>query len=356
MATTNMQQWNPTASNQETDVEYTADSQRSGGATDPSIFPSPTGNKVFYQLSTYLTALFTAFANKGFTTSDSNLSTLTAQCANFLTSADVESQFQIVTYAPTITLNLTQALGFEITLTGNISIGVSGAQPGQIVVLLLNQGNSGGYTAAFSGAIFAYGQPDPTAGAVTLYAFKVDSVGHLLPIAPVMSDANGVISTPIGTVNPTTGKFTTLSTTGLATLQSLTLAAPGSAGQVLTNVGGLFVPASPGFTSVTNANGTYRIAPDGIIECWGVITLAGTGNAHSSATWTFPHVFATGAFVQATLLGYPDNGNTSELAFATTASLTTGSVLINGMCPAVSGGGGASFSNSVQVQVYAIGR
>lgn len=89
MATTNLQQWNPTAVNQETDAEYVADSQRAGGATNPAIFEAELANKAYYQWSTFLTALFQAFAAKGYTTSDSNLSSLTAQCLNFTTAADV---------------------------------------------------------------------------------------------------------------------------------------------------------------------------------------------------------------------------------------------------------------------------
>lgn len=89
MATTNLLQWNPTAANQESDAQYLADSQRVGGATDPSIFEAELANKAFYQWSTYLTALFQAFAAKGFTTSDSNLNTLAATCSAFLTSNDL---------------------------------------------------------------------------------------------------------------------------------------------------------------------------------------------------------------------------------------------------------------------------
>src|SRR6202041_385221 len=111
-ATTNMQVWNPTAANQENDAAYTADPVRAGGAVDPEIFLALLANKVFYQSSTYLTALFTAFANKGFTTSDSNLSTLTAQCANFLTTADLPTLLVSVAYSTTPTFNAAASDGF----------------------------------------------------------------------------------------------------------------------------------------------------------------------------------------------------------------------------------------------------
>lgn len=121
MATTNLQQWNPTAANQQNDATYAADSQRAGGATDPSVFLSVLANKAFFQWSTYLTALFAAFAAKGFTTSDSNISTLTAQCANFLTSADIKPPQHTVAFSPTPVFDCNLATGFRIDLSGNVT-------------------------------------------------------------------------------------------------------------------------------------------------------------------------------------------------------------------------------------------
>lgn len=121
MATTNALQWNPTAVNQETDAQYLADSQRAGGATDPSVFLSLLANKAYFQWSTYITALFQAFAAKGFTTSDSNLNTLTATCANFLTTADVKPPQVSVPFSPTPVFDCSLASSFRIALTGNVT-------------------------------------------------------------------------------------------------------------------------------------------------------------------------------------------------------------------------------------------
>jgi hypothetical protein len=87
--TTNAQQWNPTQANQETDAAYTADAQRSGGAVDLTEFPSALANKLFYQVSTYITALGTMLANKGYSNNDANLANLTTVMANLMTSADL---------------------------------------------------------------------------------------------------------------------------------------------------------------------------------------------------------------------------------------------------------------------------
>jgi hypothetical protein len=86
---TNIIQWNPGAVNQETDALYLADSQRAGGATDPSQFAAALANKAFYQWSTVLTALGTMMANKGYTISDANLANLINALSNIITNADL---------------------------------------------------------------------------------------------------------------------------------------------------------------------------------------------------------------------------------------------------------------------------
>lgn len=85
----NIVQWNPAAANQETDAQYLADSMRSGGATDPSIFASILANKAFYQWSTVIAALAQMMANKGYTISDANLPNLVNALSNILTNADL---------------------------------------------------------------------------------------------------------------------------------------------------------------------------------------------------------------------------------------------------------------------------
>lgn len=232
MATTNVQQWNPTGVNQETDAQYAADSQRAGGATNPAIFDATLANKLFYQLSTYVDGLFSAFAAKGFTTSDSNLSTLTAQCANFLTTADVRPAVIITTYAPTLTLNAAAANGFYVTsMTGNLSIAaINGLTSGQLIVLYFQQDGAGNRTVAFPSNVVGGVQPDPTPNSVSIQVLAYDSTtGMLRAAGPRISNT--------GTFFPgNVGVPATLTTVGF------TLNSPGSDGQVLTNVGGLFVP------------------------------------------------------------------------------------------------------------------
>jgi hypothetical protein len=94
----NILQWNPTGANQETDTAYTSDALRTGGATDPSIFPSLTANKVLYQVTTFIAALAQALAAKGLVISDASLSTLAGVLANVLTASDLTTALAL--YAP----------------------------------------------------------------------------------------------------------------------------------------------------------------------------------------------------------------------------------------------------------------
>lgn len=153
--TTNMLPWNPTAANQETDAQYLADSQRAGGATDPSVFESILANKAFFQWSTYLTALFQAFAAKGFTTSDSNLSTLTAQCANFLTTADVKPTQVRVTYSPTPVFDGSAASSIRMDITGNVTSStlVNIPPPGTILTFYIVSSSPGNFSFAWPSSV-----------------------------------------------------------------------------------------------------------------------------------------------------------------------------------------------------------
>ena len=225
MATTNLIPWNPTAVNQETDAQYLADSQRAGGATNPSEFAAVLANKAFYQWSTYLTALFTAFANKGFTTSDSSLSTLTAQCANFLTTADILPAIVSVPYTATPTFPAGTADGFQMTLTGNVtSSTITGVRPGQPLSFCFVQDGTGGRTVAWPAGFVGALQPDPAPTAVSFILFQADLSGTVRAVGPVVSN-NGVYVAPL-------------------TAASFTLSTGAPAGAVLTGTGAVFAARS----------------------------------------------------------------------------------------------------------------
>lgn len=104
---TNFQQWNPSAANQETDAQYTTDAQRVGGAANPAIFDSATANKVLYQVTTFVAALAQALAAKGFALSDANINALAGVLATVTTATDLSAA--LAAYAPLASPALTGA-------------------------------------------------------------------------------------------------------------------------------------------------------------------------------------------------------------------------------------------------------
>jgi len=259
MATSNFIQWNPTAANQETDAAYLADSQRAGGASDPSIFDAALANKLFYQLSTGMSALMDMMAYKGFSVSDASLATLQAQLANILTTADLRGYggLQSVPYATSIVLNAGQYLNWQIALNGNTTITVAGILPGDTLSIVFVNDSVGGHTVTWSAPFESASteQPSTAGGATSVLTFKVRLDGSVYPQGPVMTNGgayggivntsitngninsatvtNGLVdSTPIGSYSPSSGVFTYCQANG--TMIAPTVAASDSSTNVAT--------------------------------------------------------------------------------------------------------------------------
>lgn len=118
MASTNFEQWNPGQANQQDDATYLADPQRTGGAPLDAIFASPLANKLFYQLTTFVTAFANMLVAKGYSPSDANLAVLTALLANVITNEDLA----ILNYLPTATWLAAQPFAPSIGGTGATSL------------------------------------------------------------------------------------------------------------------------------------------------------------------------------------------------------------------------------------------
>jgi hypothetical protein len=95
---TNFLQVNPACNNQESDAAYASDTQRSGGMVS-GVFASLLANKIFYQSSTFYTALAEALVAKGYSPNDGSaapgtaLVNLTTVLSNILTEADLTTVF-----------------------------------------------------------------------------------------------------------------------------------------------------------------------------------------------------------------------------------------------------------------------
>lgn len=218
--TSNFIQWNPSQTNQETDAEYTADSLRSAGAIG-GVFPSATGNKLYYQVSTMVAALAGMLAAKGYSTSDSSLSTLEGVLANLLTNADMKSPMTTVAYSSSPSFNCASYNGFSMTLTGNTAPTFSGVSAGQTIALVFVQDSAGSHTVTYPSAVVGGAQPDPSANSVSVQMFEADTGLTLRAIGPMVS-SNGMGGLPISAVNPASGAFTSLTANTPATTDNST--------------------------------------------------------------------------------------------------------------------------------------
>jgi hypothetical protein len=144
---TNFLQWNPNQVNQETDAQYQADSQRIGGAPVGTPFPSRTGNKALYQVSTGVAALMQMMANKGFNVTDVNFGNLASVLSAIQTTADQKAPLVVVPYSPTASFQANLTSTFQMTLNGNAtSCSIGNWSAGQIISFILIQGGGGGFT------------------------------------------------------------------------------------------------------------------------------------------------------------------------------------------------------------------
>ena len=139
----NFQQWNPSAVNQETDSQYTADVSRSGGAAVNSTFLSKLANKLFFQASTFYTAFAQMMVNKGYSPNDGSaapataVANLAALFANIMTQADMSAYALQNQFA-----NLKAATGYQKLPGGLIINWVTGT--------VVNGGDDVGQTLPFA--------------------------------------------------------------------------------------------------------------------------------------------------------------------------------------------------------------
>jgi hypothetical protein len=184
---TNFQQWNPSANNQESDAAYATDSQRVGGAPIGATFPSPTGNKLFYQVSTGITALMQMMATKGYVVDDTNIATLAAVLSAIQTGNDLRGGLESLSYSASIACNTAAYTGFEIALSGNTTVSISGGVAGDRILFIFVQDGAGGHTVTWPGNFYGAQQPDPGSTQTTAMLFDRDAAGNYRAAAPAMS-------------------------------------------------------------------------------------------------------------------------------------------------------------------------
>lgn len=185
MPTNNFLQWNPNQANQETDSQYNADSQRSGGAPVGVIFPSALANKLFYQLATMVAAMASYLVAQGQNAQDGNLATLAAniqaaiatQIANFPSVVSVP-------FSSTPTFNAASGTTFEITLTGNVtSSTLSNVFAGQRITFIIHQDATGSRTFVFPTNVLSSGTIDPGVSNTSVQEFIVGADLNVRPLS-----------------------------------------------------------------------------------------------------------------------------------------------------------------------------
>src|SRR6185437_1942244 len=293
---TNFLQWNPGQNNQENDSDYLADSQRSGGAPNGTPFPSPTGNKLFYQLSTGITALMQMMATKGFTVNDTNIGTLASVLAAIQTTADVKKLLQSVAYSSSVVLNAGQYNGFQIALNGNLSFSITGATPGQLIIILFKNDSSGNHTVTFPGSWSGQFQPDPTPNAVSALLGVADSTGTSFKSIGTITSGAGVNNTPIGQTAPAAGSFTSLIATGDAEIKGSTKLDNG--GQIVGTFSG-----NPTFTGTLDINKVTTTTPPDDDSSTTVPNTAWVQNMFSAMGFAFNPVASKGHIKLPSFLG-----------------------------------------------------
>jgi hypothetical protein len=155
---TNFQQFNPTQSNQETDAAFTADALRSGGVQVNNPLPSPLLNKLWYQLSTFVTAFANMLVSKGYSPMDTSEAALAAVLANVLTNADTQPNILVVAYSPTAVFDRSKGIVFQMSLTGNVTAPtLINVQPGQFVTFILITDGTAGHSFTFPSQVITPG-------------------------------------------------------------------------------------------------------------------------------------------------------------------------------------------------------
>lgn len=170
MASTNLLQWNSAQQNQESDTQYAADSLRTGGAGLDGTFPSPTANKLFYQLSTFVSAFGLMLAAKGISTSDVDINQLATALAAVQTSADIRGLLTVVNYSASPVFNASISTGFEIVLGGNVTAStLTGVASGDEITFVIV--NPSTYTFVWPTNVLGAGTVQPNA--TFIQSFKV---------------------------------------------------------------------------------------------------------------------------------------------------------------------------------------
>lgn len=343
MGSSNFLPFNPTATNQESDAAYLADSQRAGGYGVDNIVPSALLNKVQYQASIFCAAFGQMMAAKpgAYSLNDASQSALAAVLSNILTESDLGTNLVSVAYSPTPTFNATSTNGFQMALTGNItSSAIMGVSIGQLIAFYFSQDSAGGRTVAWPASMVGTIQPDPAPNAVSVMLFRADLSGNLRAVSPMISN-NGVF---FGAA------------TANVSLKAPTVSSSDNSTNVATTAWSLL-----GFSaSISSTGGRVRLPTwlGGWMLQWGQAGPLPTGGSNASISVSFSASFGSTPQVFCQTNNRADNqdGSAPYVLNAGPIGISTSGFTAIATCNTEIGGhGAASISNTVYVNWFAIG-
>lgn len=196
---TNFLQWNPDENNQEIDSEYLLETLRVNGAPAGALLPSPVGNKVFYQLSTFIAAFATMLTQKGYSPRDSNFADLVAVLTNVKCTSDFLAAIVTVPYATSVVFDAATSAEFYMLLTGNVTSSTLVHQtPGQFILFIIRQDAVGGRTFSWPSNVLFPGGICPIANSNSIQMFSVAPDGTVAPATAMMWVTPGGLALPYG--------------------------------------------------------------------------------------------------------------------------------------------------------------
>ena len=178
MGSSNILPFNATIQNALSDGAYATDALRTGGAPVGSLLPSALFNKLMAQTSMVCSALCESLAIKGYTLSDASYTNLIAAMTNLRTLADYPAAIVAVPYATSMVFDAAAAVGFQVTLTGNVAAStLTNYAVGQTLVFVLIQDSVGGRTFAWPPQITGGVTVGSAPNSVTVQSFIVTPSG-----------------------------------------------------------------------------------------------------------------------------------------------------------------------------------
>ena len=194
-AVTNFLVFNPDGELMEIDAAYAADTLRTGGIPTAAIVPHLMVNKLFYQLSMFVTAFCQMMVNKGVSTSDANFANLVTALSAVRLTSDFMASIVEIPWATSVVFDGSVSAQFDLLLTGNVAASsLVNTTPGQFLIFIVVQDNTGGRTMVWPSNLNGVGLVCPLANSISVQMFGVRPNGYVFPMSRMLwATAGGLL-------------------------------------------------------------------------------------------------------------------------------------------------------------------